>query len=192
MNLLVYCGSKRGTNVAYTEAAHQLADALLSREIGLVYGGGTVGLMGELARRMLDAGGTVVGVIPTFMKTEEIAMSNCTELIEVPSMHARKLIMMERAHGILALPGGFGTIDELFESVTWRQLGLHNMPIGLWNVAGYYDPLSSMLDRMLDEDFITPTTHALLRVDDALLPMLDWLEHNASAAGPDPLLPRWT
>lgn len=192
MNILVYCGSKHGDKPMYTETAHALADVLVARGIGLVYGGGAVGLMGELARRVLDQGGTVIGVIPTFMRTEEVALSTCTELIEVPSMHARKLVMMEKAHAILALPGAFGTMDELFEAVTWRQIGLHNKPIGLLNVDAYYEPLSAMLDRMLDDGFLAPTTHALLRVDDALLPMIDYLEANASEAAPDPLLPRWT
>jgi uncharacterized protein (TIGR00730 family) len=192
MNILVYCGSRAGKNGAYLEAAEQLASALVSRDIGLVFGGGAVGMMGAIATAMLAQGGRVIGILPTFLRTEEVALESCTELIEVPSMHARKLLMMERSHAILALPGGFGTLDELFEAVTWRQLGLHNKPIGLWNVAGYYDHLSSMIDRMLDDDFMSAPTHALLRVDDALLPMLDWLQTNASEVAPDPLLPRWT
>lgn len=192
MNILVYCGSKAGNNGAYLEAAEQLATALVARDIGLVFGGGAVGMMGAIAKSMLAQGGRVIGILPTFLRTEEVALESCTELIEVPSMHARKLLMMERSHAILALPGGFGTLDELFEAVTWRQLGLHNKPIGLWNVAGYYDHLSAMMDRMLDDDFMSAPTHALLRVDDALLPMLDWLQTNASEVAPDPLLPRWT
>lgn len=192
MNILVYCGSKAGNNGAYLEAAEQLATALVARDIGLVFGGGAVGMMGAIATAMLAQGGRVIGILPTFLRTEEVALESCTELIEVPSMHARKLLMMERSHAILALPGGFGTLDELFEAVTWRQLGLHNKPIGLWNVAGYYDHLSAMMDRMLDDDFMSAPTHALLRVDDALLPMLDWLQTNASEVAPDPLLPRWT
>lgn len=192
MNILVYCGSKAGNNGAYLEAAEQLATALVARDIGLVFGGGAVGMMGAIAKSMLAQGGRVIGILPTFLRTEEVALESCTELIEVPSMHARKLLMMERSHAILALPGGFGTLDELFEAVTWRQLGLHNKPIGLWNVAGYYDHLSAMIDRMLDDDFMSAPTHALLRVDDALLPMLDWLQTNASEVAPDPLLPRWT
>ena len=192
MNLLVYCGSRSGTNGAYTQAARDLAHALVARDIGLVFGGGAVGMMGEIARTMLAEGGRVIGIIPTFLRTEEVALETCTELIEVPSMHARKLLMMERSHAILAIPGGFGTMDELFEAVTWRQIGLHNKPIGLWNVAGYYDHLSSMVDRMLGDGFVSPQTHGLLRIDDALLPMLEYLEANASDVAPDPLLPRWT
>lgn len=191
MNILVYCGSRAGKNGAYREAAEQLATALVSRDIGLVFGGGAVGMMGAIATAMLAQGGRVIGILPTFLRTEEVALESCTELIEVPSMHARKLLMMERSHAILALPGGFGTLDELFEAVTWRQLGLHNKPIGLWNVAGYYDHLSAMVDRMLDDEFMSAPTHALLRIDDALLPMLDWLQTNASEVAPDPLLPRW-
>lgn len=192
MNILVYCGSRAGKNGAYLEAAEQLASALVSRDIGLVFGGGAVGMMGAIATAMLAQGGRVIGILPTFLRTEEVALESCTELIEVPSMHARKLLMMERSHAILALPGGFGTLDELFEAVTWRQLGLHNKPIGLWNVAGYYDHLSAMVDRMLDDEFMSAQTHAMLRIDDALLPMLDWLQTNASEVAPDPLLPRWT
>jgi len=192
MNFLVYCGSRAGTNGAYVEAAEQLATALVSRDIGLVFGGGAVGMMGAIATAMLAQGGRVIGILPTFLRTEEVALESCTELIEVPSMHARKLLMMECSHAILALPGGFGTLDELFEAVTWRQLGLHNKPIGLWNVAGYYDHLSAMVDRMLDDEFMSAQTHAMLRIDDALLPMLDWLQTNASEVAPDPLLPRWT
>lgn len=192
MNILVFCGARTGTNPVYADYARVVADAFVQRGIGLVYGGGNVGLMGVLANRMLDQDGTVIGVIPTFMRTEEVALERCTQLIEVQSMHERKLRMLELCQGILALPGGFGTMDELFEAVTWRQIGLHDRPIGVLNVADYYTPLSTMVDHMLDEAFLTPVTHGLLRFETDILPMLDWLENHGSDNLIDPLLPRWT
>lgn len=192
MNILVYCGSRSGINTDFTTAAQAVAHALADRSHGLVYGGGSIGLMGEIARTMTDRNATVIGVLPTFMKTEEVAYQHCTELLEVGSMHERKLKMLQRADGIIALPGGFGTMDELFEAVTWRQLGLHNRPIGILNVSGYYDHLSAMIDMMLAQGFISPATHGLIRFDTDILPLLDWLEHHGSDADIDPLLPRWT
>jgi len=192
MNILVFCGAQSGNHPRYATAAMAVADALVERGIGLVYGGGSIGLMGALANRMLDNGGTVTGVIPTFMRTEEVALERCTELIEVPSMHERKLRMLSLCEGILALPGGFGTMDELFEAVTWRQIGLHDRPIAVLNSFGYYKHLSAMVDHKLDEGFISPIVHGLIRFDADILPILDWLEHHGSDSFIDPLLPRWT
>ncbi len=192
MNILVFCGARSGTQPHYTEYAHAVADAFVERGIGLVFGGGNVGLMGDIANRVLDRDGTAIGVIPTFMRTEEVALERCTQLIEVASMHERKLRMLELCQSVLALPGGFGTMDELFEALTWRQIGLHDRPIGVLNVADYYTPLSGMVDRMLDEGFLSPVTHGLLRFDNDILPLLDWLERHGSDNLIDPLLPRWT
>lgn len=192
MTILIYCGARTGSNPRYADAAVQVADALVDRGHALVYGGGSVGIMGVLARRVLERGGHVTGIIPSFMKTEEIALPDCTELIEVPSMHARKLAMFERADGILALAGGYGTMDELFEVVTWRQIGLHGKPIGVLNTDGFYDHLSLLIDRMLDDDFIKPVTHGLIRFDADALPLLDWMEAHETDTNIDPLLPRWT
>lgn len=192
LSLLVYCGSKHGRSPSHNAAAAELAQTMLDRKIRLVFGGGGVGLMGKLATAILDGGGHVTGIIPTFLHTEEVALPNCTELIEVPSMHDRKLRMLEHAGAILALPGGFGTMDELFEAITWRQLGLHDKPIGILNVDGYYDALLRQLDVMFDEGYLTRETRSIIRDDVAVQPLLDWLEREASDAAPDPLLPRWT
>lgn len=192
MNLLVYCGAQKGNSEAFADGALQLAHAIAEREWSLVYGGGSVGLMGILAAATLERGCRVTGIIPSFMMRDEVVLHGCTEIVEVSSMHKRKHEMLERCNGILALPGGFGTLEELFEAVTWKQLGLHNKPIGLWNMNGYWNPLSDMLDSMLHSGFISPHVYAHLRVDTELLPLMDWLEQHSSDEGIDPLLPRWS
>ncbi|MBK7578111.1 MAG: TIGR00730 family Rossman fold protein [Ignavibacteria bacterium] len=128
MNVCVYCGSRSGTDPAFEEAARAVGLAIAERGWSLIYGGGNIGLMGTVARTALENGATVTGIIPTFLATKEIALADCTELIEVESMHIRKALMIERSDLLVALPGGFGTLDELFEALTWRQIRLRTSP----------------------------------------------------------------
>jgi len=153
-SIVVFCGSSSGTNEIYLNTAAELGKVMAERKIELVYGGAKVGLMGAIADAVLAGGGTVRGVIPDFLRTREVAHESITELLEVTSMHERKLRMHELSEAIIALPGGWGTLEELFEMMTWAQLGLHPKPIGILNVAGYYDPLIAQIGRMTDEGFL--------------------------------------
>lgn len=163
--LCVYCGSSVGSREEYAHAARELAATLANRGIGLVYGGGNIGLMGILADAMLDAGAEVVGVIPEALAEREVAHHGVTELRVVRSMHERKALMADLADGFIALPGGLGTLEELFEVLTWAQLDLHAKPCGLLDVAGYYSDLSRFLDRMVEDGFADPASRAMLVVD---------------------------
>jgi uncharacterized protein (TIGR00730 family) len=160
----VFCGSSPGANPAYLEAARAMGRALAGRRIGLVYGGGSVGLMGALADAALAGGGEVVGVIPRALQLRELAHAGLTHLHVVGSMHERKAKMAELAQGFVALPGGMGTLEELAEVLTWAQLGLHARPIGLLDVAGYYGPIVSFLDRAVQEGFVKAEHRQLLTV----------------------------
>ena len=153
-SVAVYCGSATGTNPAYQRQAEEMGRLLAQRGLTLVYGGGRVGLMGVVADSVLAHGGQVVGVIPDFMMGKEIEHRGLTELHIVSSMHERKLLMAERAEGFVAMPGGYGTLEELFEVLTWGQLGLHPKPIGVLNVQGYYDHLLRALDHMANEGLL--------------------------------------
>jgi uncharacterized protein (TIGR00730 family) len=160
--LAVYCGASLGNHGAYAEAAAVLGMELAQRGIGLVYGGGRVGLMGVVADAALGAGGHVIGVIPEKLYTGEIAHAGLTELYVVESMHTRKAMMANLSDGFLALPGGWGTLEELFEMSAWAQLGFHHKPIGLLNVRGYFDGLLSFLAHTTREGFAHPPAPALL------------------------------
>jgi uncharacterized protein (TIGR00730 family) len=162
MRICVYAGSNPGTNPAYAEAAAELARLLASRDIGVVYGGGKVGLMGILADSALAAGGEVIGVIPQDLMDREIGHTGLTELHVVASMHERKALMAELSDGFVALPGGAGTLEELIEVYTWSQLGLHDKPMGVLNVAGYYDGLAARLDHAVQEGFLRAQHRAAL------------------------------
>ncbi|BCL74935.1 putative cytokinin riboside 5'-monophosphate phosphoribohydrolase [Jeongeupia sp. HS-3] len=153
-SVVVFCGSRHGAKPEYTEAARTLGRLLAERQIALVYGGGNVGLMGEVAHASLDAGGRVVGVIPEFMAERELALAACSELLIVDSMHTRKARMAELADGFIAMPGGFGTFDELFEILTWAQIGLHGKPVGILNTVGYYDALLGFMRQTVNEGFV--------------------------------------
>lgn len=171
----VYAGSNRGARADYGAAAGKLADALVGRGLGVVYGGGNVGLMGVLADAVLDAGGEVIGVIPEALLAREVAHDGLTELRVVGSMHERKAAMTELADAFVALPGGFGTIEELVEVLTWSQLGLHAKPCALLDVAGYYAPLVAFFDHAVSEGFLRPQHREMLVVEqdaDALLDRL--------------------
>jgi uncharacterized protein (TIGR00730 family) len=173
--LCVFCGSRTGSAPHHAVAAAELGRALARRHIGLVFGAGHVGLMGVLADAVLAAGGEAVGVIPQSLVDAELAHTRLTRLEVVGTMHERKARMAELADAFLALPGGYGTLEELFEIVTWRQLRLHEKPVGLLNVAGFFDPLLAWIDRAIAADFVRPTHRHLLTVGDAIGPMLDAL-----------------
>ncbi len=158
----VYCASSPGTNPTITDAAVALAELLADQGLELVYGGGTVGLMGLIADTVMSRGGTVRGVIPTQLFPREIAHRGVTELIEVSSMHERKTKMFELADAFVALPGGFGTLEELAEVTTWAQLGIHAKPVGLLNVDGYYDGLLTWLRRAVKDQLLREDNRTLL------------------------------
>ncbi|ANE53825.1 TIGR00730 family Rossman fold protein [Methylomonas sp. DH-1] len=164
-SICVYCGSSPGRSEIYLAAARQLAAALVERNVRLVYGGAGIGVMGAVADRVLELGGQVVGVIPQALATKEVAHPGLTELHVTASMHERKMRMAELADGFIALPGGIGTLEELFEIWTWAQLGFHAKPCGVLNIAGYYDALIRFLDHVAAEQFVKPQTRALLMVD---------------------------
>jgi uncharacterized protein (TIGR00730 family) len=159
----VFCGSSVGGPAVYAEAARRLGTTLAAGGLGLVYGGGHVGLMGVLADAVLAAGGTVVGVIPQALVDRELAHAGLTELHVVATMHQRKALMADLSDAFVALPGGFGTADELFEILTWAQLGLHAKPVGLLNTAGFFDPLLAWVDRCVLEQFIRPQHRNLVQ-----------------------------
>ena len=164
-SICVYCGSSPGRLPAYASAAEVLAEALVRRGIRLVYGGAGIGLMGLLADRVLALGGQAVGVIPAALAHKEVAHDKLTELHVTASMHERKMLMAELADGFIALPGGIGTLEELFEIWTWAQLGFHQKPCGLLNAAGYYDALIEFLDHITAEQFVKPQQRGLLLVE---------------------------
>lgn len=174
-SVCVFCGSASGANPVYAEAARELGAALPARKLALVYGGGRVGLMGQVASSTLQAGGAVVGVIPHSLALKEIAQEDCTELIVVNTMHERKALMADRAGAFVALPGGYGTCDELFEILTWAQLGIHRKPVALLNVNGFFTPLLAWLDHVVGEGLLKPRHRELLLVADTVPELLDRL-----------------
>jgi len=171
----VFCGSSRGARPAYAEMARRLGEALVRRGLGLVYGGGCVGLMGIVADTVLSGGGEVVGVIPRSLARKEVAHEGLTELLVVEGMFERKGLMMERADAFVSLPGGVGTLDELFEVWTWVQLGQLAKPSGLLDVDGFYDGLVSFLDGLVDARFLRAEHRGLLMRDDEPDRLLDRL-----------------
>ena len=182
-SVCVYCGSRAGAQPVYAEAAHALGRAIGRRGWQLVYGGGKVGLMGEVADATLAAGGRVVGVIPETLMKREVGHRGLHELHVVPTMHQRKQMMAERADAFVALPGGIGTLEELYEVWTWRQLGYHDQPIGLLNAAGYYEALLGFMQHTVDEGFLSAEQQAALHVGtdaEALLSELESLARGAT------------
>ena len=162
----VYCGSSPGKPPAYREAADALAQRLAQQGIGLVYGGGSVGIMGSIADAMVAAGAEVIGVIPRALDEKEVSHAGVSELVVVDSMHERKALMAELSDGFIALPGGLGTIEELFEVLTWTQLGFHHKPCGLLNVQGYFDQLVAFLDHTVEQAFVKPVHRDILLVEE--------------------------
>jgi uncharacterized protein (TIGR00730 family) len=153
-SLCVYCGSNEGTDPAYATASRALGRHMAANGVGLVYGGGSIGLMGILARAVLEAGGRVTGIIPQFLKEREVMLTEATELIVTADMHERKRIMFERADAFVALPGGLGTLEEVVEIATWAQLERHAKPVLMVNIGGFWDPLISLFRRMTDDGFL--------------------------------------
>jgi hypothetical protein len=185
--LCVFCGSSSGGRVEYRAAAVRLGELLAARGIGLVFGGGHVGLMGVLADAVLRGGGEAVGVIPQALVDKELAHGGLTRLHVVGTMHQRKALMADLADGFAALPGGYGTADEFFEILTWAQLGLHGKPIGLLNVAGFFDPLLAWVERAVGEGFLRGEHRRLLVVAGDAEALLEKLLRYYAAPG----LPKW-
>lgn len=160
--ICVYCGSSDTVDPKYLAAARQVGRLLAERGISVVFGGGRVGLMGQVADGALEAGGNVYGVIPQKLMGLELGHRGCTELFVVDGMHARKMMMAQLSDGFMALPGGFGTMEELFEMVTWAQLNYHRKPVGVLNLDGFYDPLLAWVDRASSEGFVRPLHRGLI------------------------------
>lgn len=173
--ICVFCGSAVGANTAYADAAREMGRVLVERGISLVYGGGHVGLMGVIADTVLAAGGEAIGVIPHGLAVREVAHKSLTKLHVVGSMHERKAMMAELSDAFVAAPGGFGTLEELCEVVTWSQLGLHRKRCGLLNVLGFYDPLLDLFDRAVKEGFIQPVSRQIVVSDSTPSGLLDQL-----------------
>lgn len=176
-SIAVYCGSSPGSDPAYARAAEELGKLLASRKITLVYGGGSVGLMGVLARAVLKEGGDVIGVIPESIAKMEVALIDLEDLRVVKDMHSRKALIADLADAFIALPGGVGTIEEIIEILTWAGLGFHKKPLGVLNVKGFFDPLLVLLDQMVREDFIAPEQQAMLLVDQKPQGLLDRFQY---------------
>jgi len=182
----VFCGSRNGTRDQYVAAARRTGEALARRGIGLVYGGGGIGLMGVLADAAVSAGGEVIGVIPEALMAREVAHGGLADLRVVASMHERKAVMAELADAFVALPGGFGTLEEFCEALTWAQLGIHRKPCGLLNVEGFFDPLLSLFDHAVRERFVSPDHRSLVVVEEDPERLLD-----ALSRWEPPALERW-
>ena len=185
-NICVFCGSREGNDHEIITAAEALGSRLAERGIGLVYGGARIGLMGLMAARTLDQGGRVIGVMPRFLQQKEVVHHGLTELITTENMHDRKLVMQERSDAFIALPGGMGTLEELFEIITWLQLGLHSKPVGILNVHGYYDKLLEFMELTVKKGYQPFEQFDLLQVDTHIDGLLDKLE-----AFRPPRLPHW-
>jgi uncharacterized protein (TIGR00730 family) len=183
----VFCGSRPGARPEYAQAGRALGAALAGSGVGLVYGGASVGVMREVADATMAAGAPVIGVIPRALVGREVAHKGLTELRVVETMHVRKATMAELSDGFVALPGGFGTLDELFEILTWAQLGMHGKPVGLLNVSGFWDPMLAMLDHMVHEGFIPADQLGLFLVERDAAALLARM----SAWTPPALGPKW-
>lgn len=170
--ITVFCGSSFGTDKIYKEQAALLGKTLAQQNIELVYGGANVGLMGAVADGVLNEGGKAIGVLPNFLRSKEIAHLGLTELIVVESMHERKTKMNDLCDGVIALPGGFGTLEELFEMLTWGQLGLHKKPIGILNINGFYDFLIELTKVMVEKGLLKPVNQEMLLVSDTIEDLL--------------------
>lgn len=190
--LCVYCGASAGKDVIHTEAARQLASVLVQNDIALVYGGGHVGLMGIIADAVMAAGGKVTGVIPQALMDTEVGHDHLTRLLVVKDMHERKALMAELSDGFIAMPGGIGTLEELFETLTWAQLGFHDKPVGLLNPSGFFDGLIEFLQHLVQQGFLKPEHAALLLADSdpvslvqklqafEMMPGVSWLSRRAA------------
>lgn len=174
--ITVFCGSSLGNEEKFYREAFDLGKLMAQKNIGLVYGGAKIGLMGAVADGALSAGGEVIGVLPHFLGSKEIAHDDLNELIMVESMHERKTKMHELTDGFIALPGGFGTMEELFEILTWAQLGLHKKPIGLLNINGFYNELIGLIHTMVEKKFLKEINRDMLLVDNTIEGLLDQMK----------------
>lgn len=176
--ITVFCGSSLGTDTVFEEQAYLLGKTLASLDIAVIYGGAKVGLMGKVADGALQNGGEVVGVLPEFLKQKEIAHEGLTRLILVETMHERKIRMHELSDAIIALPGGFGTMEEFFEMLTWAQLGLHKKPVALLNINGFYDPLITLIQTMVSKGFLKEIYQSMLISADNIGDLLEAMENH--------------
>ena len=174
--IAVFCASSSGKNKVYLESAYQLGKKIAQKQYELVYGGAAVGLMGALAKGALENDGTVIGVLPKFLDRKELAQKELSQLIMVESMHERKMTMNDLSDGSITLPGGFGTLEEFFEMITWAQLGLHQKPTALLNINGYYDPLIAQLQKMNHEKLLRDEHLKLLIIENTIEAILDRME----------------
>jgi uncharacterized protein (TIGR00730 family) len=182
-SICVYCGSSMGAKDSYRQAAETLGRELVSRGLRLVYGAGSVGLMGVLARTVYERGGEVLGIIPDVLTPREVAGEQIGETVVVENMHERKAMMAQAADAFIAMPGGFGTLDELFEAITWGQIGIQRKPIGLLNVAGFFDPLLAWVDGAVKEGFVRPHHRQLFIVSDDASILLEKLAFHEPPQG---------
>ncbi|MRG48305.1 TIGR00730 family Rossman fold protein [Chitinophaga sp. SYP-B3965] len=185
-SITVFCGSSFGYDEVYKTQATLLGQTLAKKKIRLIYGGANIGLMGAVADGALHAGGEVIGVLPKFLQEKEIAHEGLTELILVDSMHERKIKMNDLCEGVIALPGGYGTLEELFEMLTWGQLGLHKKPMALFNINGYYDSLNALTKTMVDSGFLKQLNKDMLLISDDIEDLL-----NKMAAYRAPEIGKW-
>lgn len=176
-SITVFCGSSFGSDEKYKEQATLLGKTLANQNIQLIYGGANVGLMGAVADGVLQEGGKAIGVLPYFLQSKEIAHTHLTELILVESMHERKTKMNDLCDGVIALPGGFGTLEELFEMITWAQLGLHKKPIAILNIDGFYDDLIKLIQTMVDKGFLKQINQEMLLVSDSIDELLEKMKN---------------
>ena len=174
--ITVFCGSNMGSNKTFEKAASQVGQVLASSNIQIVYGGAKVGLMGAVADAALQHGGKVIGILPNFLKAKEILHDNLTQLILVESMHERKTKMNDRSDGVIALAGGFGTLEELFEMITWALLGLHQKPIGILNTNGFYDALIVLIQSMVDNGFLKPENQKMILISSDINDLLQKMQ----------------
>ncbi len=185
-SIVVFCGSSEGYHESYRDTAFELGRTLAALNIRIIYGGAKAGLMGALAEGALQNNGKITGVIPYFLKTKEVAHEGLTELITVETMHERKLKMYELCDGAITLPGGWGTMDEMFEMLTWGQLGLITKPVGLLNVNGYYEALKALTDNMVQEGFLNEYVNQTLIISESITDLLERMEAYTA-----PEAPKW-
>ena len=176
-SIAIFCGASDGYNDVYREYAYHVGVTLAQRGIEVIYGAARIGIMGAVADGVISANGRIIGVIPDFLQQREIAHNGLTELIVVNTMHERKLKMYERCDAVMVLPGGWGTMEEMFEILTWGQLGMHTKPIGLLNINGYYDALNAMNSTMVHEGFLEECTRSLLMYSDNVEELLEKMEN---------------
>ncbi len=185
-SLSVFCGANSGNKEIYKIKAEELGRKMVDRNINLVFGGGKVGMMGFIADEVLKNNGTAIGVIPHFLSSKEIEHSGCTEIIRTDTMHDRKMVIFQKSQGAIAMPGGFGTFDEVFEMLTWAQLGLHKFPIGFLNINSYFDHLYKMLENMKNEGFLKQTHMDMIIIEEDVDTLLDKMENYVA-----PDVPKW-